>query len=310
MKRIILCCMAISGLLILACTKQQIEDIAGEDEASRKNPVKPGNPTIINTVGRLSYGDTLFFLQPTSVDVLVNVVSKPGSTSKFKAIPGGLVIDSVTGRVNISKSESGVRYKIFAINSSGIVLDSVKIVVSGVDYKDEIFEIAKTTDLYDTSFPIYNARPGLAPPCSEDDDDEDFGCTFDETDLNDDGNDDIAGVNQDKLLVNKKTGTIDLEASFHAGIFGSSNPANGTRKDFVMYYRLFDASNRALQKINIRVYYYDRKSDIPQSLLNELAQRNNQQSTVNARTFELSYSLYESYEKPKRPPILIIVGKI
>jgi hypothetical protein len=290
--------------VITSCSKKENINPLDQESVERRAPVTPP-PLLI----RLSYGDTLFYNQVQN-DKLVNVVTKPAGTVKYKSIPGGMMIDSVSGRINVTKSESGVRYKVFALNSSGIILDSVKIVISGVDYKDEIFEIARTPNTYDTSFPIYNASPGLAPPCSDDDDDEDFGCTFDETDLNNDGNDDIPGVNQDKLLINTKTGTIDLEASFHAGIFGSSNPANGTRKDFLMYYRLFDASNRALQKINIRVYYYDRKTDIPQSLLNELAQRNNQQSAVNARTIDLSYSFYESFEKPKRPPILIIVGKL
>lgn len=300
-----------SGILIIislavACQKAEMQELT-QDSSSPGNGSSGNNGTGV-TAGRLSYNDTLFYNHNLSSDKIANVITAPANTARYKAIPGGLSIDSLTGRINISKSESGIRYKVFAFNSSGQALDSVKIVISGVDYADEIFEIARTPNTYDTSFPIYNARPGLALPCSEDDDDDDMGCEFDETDLNDDGNDDIAGVIQDKLLVNKKTGTIDLEASFHAGIFGSSNPANGTSKDFLMYYRINDASGKALQKINIRVYYYNRKSDIPQLLLNELAIRNNQQQNVNAR---FAYTAeFSTYEKPKRPPILIIVGRL
>ncbi len=302
MKKLLNCSFIALLALAIGCSK---ENALPNNEAVASPPQR--TITTNSQTGNLSYGDTLIYNHSASNDKLVNVVSKPAATTKFKSIPGGLSIDSITGRINITKSESGIRYKIFAVNASGLAIDSVKIVVSGVDYKDEIFEIEKTPNAYDTSFPIYNARPGLALPCSEDDDDDDMGCVFDETDLNNDGNDDIAGVIQDKLLVNNKTGTIDLEASFHAGIFGSSNPANGTNKTFLMYYRINDASGRALQKINIKVYYFNTKNDIPQTLLNELAQRNNQQLSVNAR---LTYTAtYDSYARPKRPPILIIVGK-
>ncbi|WP_407523836.1 hypothetical protein PDL71_18070 [Lacibacter sp. MH-610] len=288
-----------------ACKKSDVST----DTGTNTPPTSGQGISTTASATRLSYGDTLFYNHSLPADKLVNTVSFPAGTVKYKAIPLGLNLDTVTGRINVTKSESGVRYKVFAINNAGIVLDSVKLVISGVDYRDEIFVLQSTPNAYDTSFPVYNARPGLALPCSGDDDDDDESCVFDETDLDNDGNDDIAGIIQDKLLVDKKTGTIDLEASFNAGIFGSSTPVNGTQKDFLMYYRLNDASNKALQKINIRVYYFNRRSDIPQKLLNELAQRSGQQSVVNART-EYSFSTYSSYEKPKRPPILIIVNTL
>lgn len=293
-------------LTLPACKKSDLNDNSGSN-----TPATPGQGNSTTTTNpRLSYGDTLFYNHSLAADKLVNTVSFPAGTVKYKAIPVGLSLDTITGRINITKSESGVRYKVFAINNAGIVLDSVKLVVSGIDYRDEIFVLQSTPNAYDTSFPVYNARPGLALPCSGDDDDDDNeSCIFDETDLDNDGNDDIAGIIQDKLLVDKKTGTIDLEASFNAGIFGSSTPVNGTQKDFLMYYRLNDASNKALQKINIRIYYFNKRSDIPQTLLNELAQRSNQQSVINART-EYSFSTYSSFEKPKRPPILIIVNTL
>ncbi len=258
--------------------------------------------------GKLSYGDTLLFYHQLTSDKFAPVLSKPAGAAIFKAIPGGLSIDSLTGQINISKSESGLRYKVFAVNKQGLAIDSVKLVISGVDYADGIYNLDATPVTYDTAFPIYNARPELSLPCPDDDDDveENQRCVFDETDLNADGNDDIPGVIQEKLLVNPKTGTIDLEASYRAGLFGSGTPANGTRKDLLMYYRLADASGRALQKIQLQVYYFRTNADIPQSLLTELSNRRNQSTQVNGR---LTYTTeFSSYEKPKRPPILIIVG--
>jgi hypothetical protein len=258
--------------------------------------------------GRLAYSDTLFFNHSITGDKFAPVVSQPVGTALFKAIPGGLSIDSLTGRINISKSESGLRYKIFAVNQQGLAIDSVKLVISGVDYADGIYNLDVTPVAYDTAFPIYNARPELALPCDDDDDDEQDLCVFDETDLDGDGNDDIAGVIQDKLLVDIKRGTIDLEASFRAGLFGSSTPANGSLKTLLMYYRLGDASNKALQKVQLQIYYYRTSNDIPQLLLNELNNRRNQSNEVNGRMTD-SFE-FQSFLKPKRPPILIIVGGI
>lgn len=289
-------CIVFLYVSIAACSKET------ETVNDNNNSIDTRQPQ----TGKFSYTDTIFYNHQLTTDKFAAVVSQPAGTVLFKSIPGGLVIDTATGRINISKSESGIRYKVFAVNRQGIAIDSAKLVISGVDYADGIYNLDVTPVAYDTAFPIYNATPGLALPCDDDDDDEDNLCVFDETDLDGDGNDDISGVIQDKLLVDIKRGTIDLEASFRAGLFGS-NPANGTFKDFVMYYRLNDASGRSLQKINLRLYYYKRNADIPQSLLNELAQRNNQNTSVNARL--VSGTEFTSYEKPKRPPILIIVGQ-
>lgn len=255
----------------------------------------------------LSYGDTLFYLKNQPGNYTVLPVSRPAVAGYFKAKPFGLVLDSLTGRINITQSETGLRYKVYYLNMSGQPVDSVKLVISGIDYADSIYQIQSTVSVYDTAFPVYNARPEIQLPCYEDDDDEDFACTFDETDLDGDGNDDIPGVIQDKLLVNKKTGIIDVEASFHAGVF-SENTANGATRDFTFYYRLYDASNRALNKITVRLYRFYSVSDIPQWLLDELNRRKNLSNDINRRgpTVNDTQSFWQS--GPKRPPIIIIVS--
>lgn len=284
-------------LMVLAAACQKINNTQESDRGSLQQQT-----------GKLSYGDTLFYNHAISGDKFVAIVSRPAGTAIYKAIPGGLSLDSLTGRINISKSESGLRYKVFAVNEQGLAIDSVKLVVSGIDYADGIYNLNATPNSYDTAFPIYNARPELPMPCDDDDDDELDLCVFDETDLDGDGNDDIGGVIQEKLLVDIKRGTIDLEASFRAGLFGSSTPANGSMKTLLMYYRLGDASNKALQKIQLQIHYYRSVNDIPQQLLNELNNRGYQAAEVNGRLTRTVE--FQSYLKPKRPPILIIVGAI
>jgi hypothetical protein len=273
---------------------------------------------------RLSYGDSIFYLRYQPGNYIINPVSKPAGAGYFKAIPLGLQIDSVTGNINVSQSETGVRYKVFYFSMAGSKLDSTKIVISGIDYNDQIIEIAATPNSYDTAFPLYNAKRNPPLPCGDNDDDgdgdiddDDNGCVFDETDLDDDGNDDIPGVIQDKLLVDIKKGTIDAEASFHAGVFGSSDPANGITRDFTFYYRLQDASNRALNRITVRLYHFKRKSDIPQWLIALLQERANTVTEVNSRTIISGGQITDpltgrvsAFEiKPIRPPIIVIVSQ-
>lgn len=288
----------------------------------------------------LAYSDTLFFLKNQTGEYLVSPVSRPTAPGYFTANPIGLALDSLTGEINISQSETGLRYKVYYYNNSNEVVDSTKLVISGIEYADGIYELPATPRA-DTAFPVYNARPELTVPCppgdddddddddddgGDDDDDDDDGspCVFDETDLNGDGNDDIAGVIQEKLLVNRRNGTIDLEASFEAGIFGSTNPANGVSKDFTLYYRLNDLSNRALNNITVRIYHFKKRSDIPQEILNELETRRAISAEVNSNITLEQFgssvgttiissnsvaSVLQLKPKPKRPPMIIIVSQ-
>lgn len=266
-----------------------------------------------------SYGAAVFYLKPTGASYSILPKVKPAVPGIFKAIPKGLIIDSVTGRINIKKSLSGLKYKVYYTGPGSKLLDSTTLVISGIDYADSIFVLNRTPNVYDKSFPIYNANKNLALPCGAGDDDNENLCVFDETDLDNDGNDDIAGINQQKLLVNEKSGIIDVEGSFQAGIFGSTNPANGTKKDFKFYYRLNDASQRALNDITVRVYYYNKRSAVPASLLKEINDRKMVDQRVNLSPLagntmlsieESRYIMdFTSYAKPRRPPIIVIIGQ-
>lgn len=311
-------------IILLVAVLYGCKKTAVSDDNNGGGGTGPVNPPVANA--RLSYGDSLFYLRNNTTVYNILPVSRPAVAGKFKSFPVGLLLDSITGNINVSASETGVRYKIYYLNNNNIPVDSVKLVVSGVDYRDSIFQISSTPILYDTSFPIYNATPGLALPCDEDDDDNDGGCIFDETDLDDDGDDDIDGVNQEKLLVDEKRGFIDVEASFRAGIFGSQTPANGLSKDFTFYYRLTDPSNRALNKITVRVYHYRTRADIPQALLDTLNERRaistaaNNRSAVNMNAgrnlqgdSNQEGGYYDEFvgfiSKARRPPIIIIVSQ-
>jgi hypothetical protein len=302
--------LALPVILLTACQKNL------EDSFLKKE----GSATSMNSSApTFSYGASIFFLKPSGATYNILPKVKPNVPGVFKSIPKGLALDSVTGRININRSLSGLKYKVYYTGPGSLLLDSTSLVISGIDYADSIYVLNNTPNAYDTAFPIYNANKNLALPCGSGDDDNENLCVFDETDLNNDGNDDIAGVNQQKLLVNEKTGTIDVEASFHAGIFGSSNPANGTRKDFKFFYRLNDASGRALNNITVRVFYYNKKSDVPASLIRQIRDRKWVDQRVNLSPLpgqtmlnieESAYIMdFASYTKPRRPPIIVIIGQ-
>ena len=283
---------------------------------------------------RLTYNDTLYFKQP-GITLNTDPVTKPAEAGYFKAIPLGLDIDSLTGRINVNESEGGIRYKIFYISTDQVtVLDSAKLVVSGIDYRDSIYNLSTPGLLF--ANPIYNADPTAVLPCADDDDDDDDDdpdnpdddddCEFDEKDTDDDGDDDLPGVNGDGCKVDVDNGVIDLAGSFAGGFLGN-NPTNGTTRDFEFFYRITDASNRNLQAITIRFYYFNTAADIPASLRAELGNRDAQARDVLMqnrdrffktslmattgfnRSEDLMRLALEITSRPKRPPIIILVGR-
>src|ERR1700761_8467830 len=57
-----------------------------------------------------TYGDTIIFPQPTNgQDYVVLPVNNPGP-GKYLSWPGGMVIDSLTGAIDVTKSQTGQRY--------------------------------------------------------------------------------------------------------------------------------------------------------------------------------------------------------
>ena len=284
-------------------------------------PSDPETPRI-----RLTYNDTLYY-KNLSTNPQADPVTKPAEPGFFRAIPLGLSIDSLTGRVNINSSEGGLRYKIYYISADqSTVLDSSKLIVSGIDYRDSIYSLASAGAL---AIPIYNANPTLQLPCDDDDTDDDDGdgdpddddCEFDEKDTDDDGDDEVPGVNPSGCKVDLDNGAIDLEGSISSGLLGAT-PVNGATGDFEFFYRLTDASSRNLQAITVRFYYFNTRADIPAALLAELNNRDSQARDVILRNPggaitmapERTGSAYlrsvsETRARPKRPPIIIIVGR-
>ena len=87
-------------------------------------------------------------------------------------------------------------------------------------------------------------------------------------------------------------------------------PVNGKRKDVTFFYRLNDGSNRVLNKITLRLVYYQSKALIPESMSLEINSRNDRYQVLGTTTTETGLLTYytTTYYKPKRPPLIVIVS--
>lgn len=162
------------------------------------------------------------------------------------------------------------------------------VVLSGVTYFDKYHHFSQNDTV---SLPIYNASEARALPVN--------GSIFDE------GN----TANSGGCSVRTDNGKINLAQCVRNGVFGAS-PQNNVRRDFDIVYRLNDSSNKSLNKIRVRLYYYNTMADVPPDVLQEMQARQddgvflrNGNSTVTNTS-----TLVSGASKPRPPCIVIIVN--
>jgi hypothetical protein len=297
---------SIAFLFLLACQKNNLSN--SESDFTSSNDILLAD----SQSNRLSYGDSVFSASVVGTEKLICPVSRPSQPGYFASGPG-LDLDSITGRINVSESESGLRYRVYYLSKANQPIDSTTITISGIDYKDRIYYVASGTAEERFVAPVYNMTPSLPLPCANAGDNP--GCKFDETDLNGDHIPDITGANSNKLIIDTATGIIDLKQSLDAGLFGppaGPNPAiNGRRKDITIYYRLNDSDTRTLKKITVRLVYFQSRALIPESMQLEISSRSQsylvQPGSAASSGDDLTSLLYY-YSTPKRPPLIVIVS--
>jgi hypothetical protein len=233
----------------------------------------------------LAYVDSIIYLKPSAGDYIVNpVITSPGVYSGF---PEGIEIDDNTGAINVSKSETGLRYRITHTATNGTVT-STMVVLSGITFTDHYFRLSSGDSV---ARPVYNASTARALPLT--------GSSFDEGNVAGTGGCDVKTIN----------GQINLAQTVRNGIFGSA-PQNDVRKDFDIEYRLNDASGKSLNKLRVRLYYYNTMADVPADLLTTLQDREDLGVFLRpASSVEAINGLIgvERVAKP-RPPCVIIIA--
>jgi hypothetical protein len=244
----------------------------------QKNAGEPSGPY------DLSYGDSILYLQPSSNDYIVYPTTQRSGT--YSGFPDGIEIDDNTGAINVSKSETGLRYRITHRAPDGTET-TTKVVLSGITFTDHYYRISSGDSV---ALPVYNASPARMLPLT--------GSSFDEGNV----------ANNGGCSVKTTNGQINLSETIRNGVFGSV-PQNDERRDFDIEYRLNDASGKSKNKLRVRLYYYNTMADVPQDLLETLQDReelgvflrpgNTSTATLTQRT--------EKEARP-RPPCVIIIA--
>lgn len=230
------------------------------------------------------YGDSLIFPQPTNQDYIVSPINNPGP-GKYLSWPQGMVIDSVTGAINLTKSETGQRYAIGFVKEGTTDTCIQTLVIGGAAYMDSVYVLA---DNETQASPYYDADPFKTPPCNGSGV-SGSGCQYDVT----------GDAASKKIIIDKNTGVIDLKKTLNGGLLGGAFgllPADGQMVETTIYYRLNDASNNTLQHITVQFMFYNKKSSINTGLVNNLLLKVNNLLTGN---------IISKTGNP-RPPLIII----
>lgn len=229
---------------------------------------------------KLSYGDSILYLQPSAGDYIVNpVTAKPGTYSGF---PDGIEIDATTGAINVSKSETGLRYRITHTAPDGTKTETM-VVLSGITFKDKFYHFSTGDTI---APPVYNADASRVLPIT--------GSNFDE------GN----TANGGGCSVRTDNGKINLAESIRLGVFGNNPPRNDDQKEIEIKYRVNDGSNKSLNKLKVKLYWYNTMADVPQYLWDILNDRTTQGVFLKGSGTDRT----EQVAKP-RPPCIILVGQ-
>lgn len=302
---------AVSSLLIyVACSKtvQSGDKLKATNPTGRRDSTKLHKPQIIDSTleaviltvnsstcpNAPQYGDSIVFLKPKNgSDFIVYPMNNANVDGTYLSWPKGLKLNKNTGAINLSQSETGVRYNLAFIKNGSTDTCVSQLIVGGLTYMDEIYNLDQSDTL---AMPVFNADPYAHSVC-------DFSDDTDYPDNNGNGNnkcvfdDDSPGqrANDQKLRVRSKSGIINLKRSMEDGLFGK-NPRNGESKIVQIKYKLNDASQNADQKISVQVMYYDNVSGIPNAIQNEIAGK---------RANMYNYKIVNGQP---RPPLIIIAG--
>lgn len=231
-----------------------------------------------------NYGDSIFFQKDQSNDYVISPTNN--LTGKYASFPEGLVLDGNTGAVNVSKSETGLKYMVaFIPNGKADTLLSF-ITISGINYKDGFYKLSDGDSI---AFSIYNAIPAAAIPGINN------GSVFDVG----------SNCNDQGCNVNVNNGTINLAQTVRNGVFGST-PSNNDRHEFEMTYKINDKSNGSVNKLKVKLYYFNTMTDVTPEADSIINSR--QGSIIGPNNIVPAAFAFNSAQIKPRPPCIFIVG--
>lgn len=271
--------------------------VIGNDTAKKPVVSNPSNATTSKTACNLiAYQDSIVYLVPVKGDLKVApLVTRKG---EYGAYPDGMEIDHNTGVINVTKSETGIKYQVFFVPEKTVDTCFTYLTLTGIDYQSLILGLDKNENL---SLPYYfTDKYDLFPE------------KLRNTEFDDGDDDDNLGdeplpnseVRPQGVEINKESGRIRWDESLRNGAFGT-NPKSGDHRKFKIYYRLDDGSKKALNKIEIEVYYYDKKSAVPADLIQKVKENQD----FYKQNFNNKGGRMMFFRRKPRPPQIVLVGR-
>ena len=265
--------------ILSSCEKEVVPTagpLAGNDGALRTGACSEFN-----------YADSTFYLSTRLLDYVV----KPAKalTGTYGATPFGLSINSSTGAINVSKSETGLTYTVYYVKTGTTDTCTRAITIAGIDFADALYVLSENDTLAKPTF------KGIAPSM--------IGTSSLSFDV-------VSGLLNSLslqslgLAINPRTANIDLKKTLSNGLLGIK-PMNGSSVTVRLYYRVNDASQGALNHIDLRFTYYKTVSDVPVSLMNKI-KGTTTPSVAGARSAADGGG--NGNNNKCRPPEIVIVG--
>ncbi len=234
----------------------------------------------MNCSGSPTYGDSLIYPSASAgnSDYLISPVNNP-APGNYYSWPVGLVLNDSTGTIDITKSETGMRYYIGYVRKGSQDTCLSSLIIAGSGYIDSIY--SQSSNNRSIVNPYFNANSSMNNLC-----DQDGRCIWDLS----------HNAAEQKIWIDDHTGIIDLDKTLENGAFGQ-NPADGTTLNATIYYRLGDGSDFALQSLQIQLMYFTHSSTIPPDIQAKIQTRRQQ---------AMSNGILDSGPSSARPPIIII----
>jgi hypothetical protein len=250
------------------------------------------------TASGLSYGDSIFYIKNQATDYIVSPTQTREGT--YSGFPEGVAIDEKSGAINVSKSETGLRYRISFVPAGSTDSIQTTIVISGINFLDGFYKLSTADSIIR---PVYNADiSGSIPGVNN-------GTAFDIG----------SGCNTAGCNVNIAAGSINLAQTVRNGVFGAT-PSNNDRHEFDLNYEINDNSGKAPNTIRIKLYYFNSIADVTQEAYDIINAR--QGAVFGIQPKEILFAGFTSTNsihgqtavlgkaKPQpRPPCIFILGR-
>lgn len=201
--------------------------------------------------GGPNYGDSIFYVRNQPADYIVYPITT--RTGTYIGFPEGIIIDANTGAINVTKSDAGLRYKVSFIQAGTTDTASTFITIAGINYQDGFYKLNTADSIL---HPVYNANTANIIPGINN------GTLFDIG----------TGCNSQGCNVIVNNGDINLAQTVRNGVFGAT-PQNNDRHEFDLNYAINDPSNKTIQTIRVKLYYFNTMSDVTQEVFDIISSR-------------------------------------